>query len=134
VSTLVSLAFIGYILTAVCKTWAQRQRMMLAVVLITGAVIFWTLFEQAGSSLSLFADRNVNLLIFPSGDQLPRLRLRHPGPAGRGGHQPGANWIDTTMTSSQTQSFNAGFILIFAPVFAAMWASSASATWTRTRR
>ena len=30
-------------------------------------------------------------------------------------------FIDTTMTASQTQSFNAGFILIFAPIFAALW-------------
>src|SRR5690606_19681859 len=32
------------------------------------------------------------------------------------------SWINTSMTASQTQSFNAGFILIFAPIFAALWA------------
>jgi POT family proton-dependent oligopeptide transporter len=42
-------------------TKVERERMMLAMVLVFGAVVFWTLFEQAGSSLSLFADRNVNL-------------------------------------------------------------------------
>jgi POT family proton-dependent oligopeptide transporter len=121
-SILASLAFIVWILAAVCKTWAQRQRMMLAVVLITGAVIFWTLFEQAGSSLSLFADRNVNLLIFPEATRFLGFVFGTPAQLAAAGITPGANWIDTTMTSSQTQSFNAGFILIFAPVFAALWA------------
>jgi POT family proton-dependent oligopeptide transporter len=31
-------------------------------------------------------------------------------------------WIDSTIGAAQTQSFNAGFILIFAPIFAALWA------------
>ena len=31
-------------------------------------------------------------------------------------------WIDTQIGAAQTQSFNAGFILIFAPLFAAIWA------------
>jgi POT family proton-dependent oligopeptide transporter len=35
-------------------------------------------------------------------------------------------WIDTAIGAAQTQSFNAGFILIFAPIFAAMWAWLAS--------
>jgi POT family proton-dependent oligopeptide transporter len=121
-SILASLAFIGYILVAICKTWAQRQRMMLAVVLITGAVIFWTLFEQAGSSLSLFADRNVNLLLFPEATRFLGFVFGTPAQLAAAGIAPSGSWIDTTMTSSQTQSFNAGFILIFAPVFAAMWA------------
>ena len=34
---------------------------------------------------------------------------------------PGALWIDMGLNAAQTQSFNAGFILIFAPLFAAMW-------------
>ncbi|MET0272559.1 MAG: oligopeptide:H+ symporter, partial [Phenylobacterium sp.] len=84
-----SFAVIAYIIAVVCKTWVQRQRMMLAVVLILGAIVFFTLFEQAGTSLNLFAARNVEL----------------------GG-----------ISAAQTQSFNAGFILIFAPIFAAMWA------------
>jgi POT family proton-dependent oligopeptide transporter len=33
------------------------------VVLIFGSVVFFTLFEQAGSSLNLFADRNVDLAV-----------------------------------------------------------------------
>ncbi|MDB5466275.1 MAG: peptide transporter, partial [Phenylobacterium sp.] len=93
VSIMVCLVAILSIIAVVCKTWAERQRMMLAVVLIVGAVIFWTLFEQAGTSLNLFAARNVDLM---------------------------------GVQAAQTQSFNPGFILIFAPIFAAVWAWLAS--------
>jgi POT family proton-dependent oligopeptide transporter len=121
-SIVASLAFIVFILATVCKTWAQRQRMMLAVVLVTGAVIFWTLFEQAGSSLALFADRNVNLTLFPQAMQFLGFTFGTPDQMAAAGAAMDGRWIDTTMTSSQTQSFNAGFILLFAPVFAALWA------------
>jgi POT family proton-dependent oligopeptide transporter len=126
-SIVASLIFVGYILVSVCKTWAERQRMMLAMVLIFGAVVFFTLFEQAGSSLSLFADRNVDLGITAAGhvynlgvnvvvgtrDQVAALGAAVPA---------NALWIDTGLNAPQTQSFNAGFILIFAPIFAALWA------------
>src|SRR5262245_47759782 len=91
--SIVSLGYIGWYVVAKC-TKVERDRMLLALVLIFGAVVFFTLFEQAGSSLNLFADRNV---------QLPTEGF----------------W---NVTAAQTQSFNAGFILIFAPVFAALWA------------
>ncbi|KAK0349719.1 hypothetical protein LTR94_031975, partial [Friedmanniomyces endolithicus] len=47
-------------------SWAKGSRtefqmMLAAMVLIVFNVVFWTLFEQAGSSLTLFADRNTNL-------------------------------------------------------------------------
>lgn len=42
----------------------EFQMMMAAMVLVTFNVIFWTLFEQAGSSLTLFADRNTDLSVF----------------------------------------------------------------------
>jgi POT family proton-dependent oligopeptide transporter len=87
ICTVLSLGYIGWFLTRIGKV--ERERMMLAMVLIFGAVVFFTLFEQAGTSLNLFAARNVDLM---------------------------------GISAAQTQSFNAGFILIFAPVFAAMWA------------
>jgi POT family proton-dependent oligopeptide transporter len=88
-SSIVAFGAITLIIIFMCKTWVERQRMMLATVLIVGAVVFFTLFEQAGTSLNLFAARNVNLV---------------------------------GVTAAQTQSFNAGYILIFAPIFAAAWA------------
>src|SRR3546814_3089966 len=50
-------------------SWAKGskvefQMMVVAMVLITFNVVFWTLFEQAGSSLTLFADRNTELSVF----------------------------------------------------------------------
>lgn len=42
---------------------AEFQMMVSAMVLIIFNVVFWTLFEQAGSSLTLFADRNTDLAI-----------------------------------------------------------------------
>jgi len=86
-ATALSLLYIFIFLARLQKV--ERERMMLAVVLIFGAVVFFTLFEQAGTSLNLFAARNVEL---------------------------------GSISAAQTQSFNAGFILIFAPIFAAMWA------------
>ncbi|HET9511416.1 MAG TPA: peptide MFS transporter [Sphingomonas sp.] len=75
---------------------AEFQMMVVAMVLITFNTVFWTLFEQAGSSLTLFADRNTELNIL--GYQMP---------------------------AAQTQTFNALFIVIFAPVMAWLWASLA---------
>ncbi len=126
VSTGLSLLFIAWIIGFVCKTWVQRQRMMLAVVLIFGAVVFFTLFEQAGTSLNLFADRNVDLTITPVAMQFLGITIGTPAQLAAAGIEPSGLWIDATITAAQVQSFNAGFILIFAPIFAAMWAFLAS--------
>ncbi len=123
ISTILSLAAIVYILIFVCKNWVQRQRMMLAVVLIFGAVVFFTLFEQAGTSLNLFADRNVDLSVTQTplflGDFMT---IATPAQLAAAGVEARGIWIDSSITAAQTQSFNAGFILILAPIFAATWA------------
>ncbi len=87
------LGYIGWYMVTQCDRVA-RERLGLALVLIAGSVVFWTLFEQAGSSLSLFAERNTQL--------------------------PARGFV--SVNAAQTQSFNPGFILIFAPVFAGLWA------------
>ena len=123
VATIVSALAIIWIIARVCTNWQERQRMMLAVILILGAVVFFTLFEQAGTSLSLFASTNIDLALtkqaghflgFPIGTkaQLAAAGITPSGPFG---------WIDTEFGAAQTQSFNAGFILLFAPIFAALW-------------
>ena len=126
ISTLLSLAAILWVIVGVCKTWAQRQRMMLALVLIFGAVVFFTMFEQAGTSLNLFADRNVDLTIAPTEMQFLGITIGTPDQLAAAGITPTGFWIDATITAAQVQSFNAGFILIFAPIFAALWAWLAS--------
>lgn len=121
-ATIASLAFIAYIIVKVCENRIQRERMMLAVVLIFGSVVFFTLFEQAGTSLNLFADRNVDLSLTPTAVQLLGVTIGTPAQLAAAGITPTGFWIDATVTAAQTQSFNAGFILIFAPIMAALWA------------
>ena len=71
----------------------ERDRMIVALTLTMFSVLFWLLFEQSGSSLTLFADRNTDMTI--AGD----LRMNAP----------------------QTQFFNASMIVLLAPVFAMLW-------------
>ncbi len=99
--------------------------MMLAVVLIFGAVVFFTLFEQAGTSLNLFADRNVDMSVTSSATSFLGMPVGTEEQLAAAGIRPAGwwAWIDTSISAAQTQSFNAGFILIFAPIFAAMWAA-----------
>lgn len=121
-ATIASLAFIAYVIVKVCENRIQRERMMLAVVLIFGSVVFFTLFEQAGTSLNLFADRNVDLSLTPTAVQFLGVTIGTPAQLAAAGITPTGFWIDATVTAAQTQSFNAGFILIFAPIMAALWA------------
>jgi POT family proton-dependent oligopeptide transporter len=76
---------------------AEFQMMVVAMVLIVFNTVFWTLFEQAGSSLTLYADRNTDLSIFGL----------------------------FSISAGQTQFFNAFFIVAFAPVMAALWTTLA---------
>ena len=92
VASVLALGYLAYLM----RTQLSREeshRLILALILISAAVIFWTLFEQAGSSLNQFANRNTELSLF-----------------------------GVSITAAQTQSFNAGFILILAPIFSALWA------------
>ncbi|MBV9046255.1 MAG: MFS transporter, partial [Alphaproteobacteria bacterium] len=124
--TIAALIYLGLYMARNC-TPVERRRIGLAFVLMLGSVVFWTLFEQAGSSLSLFADRNTNLAIIGAPVQFSlfghTLFLGSKAMLAAANLAPGdVWWIDMTMTSSQTQSINPGFILIGAPVFAALWA------------
>ncbi len=88
------LIFAGMILWSVTALrGVERSRMIVALVLTIFSVLFWTLFEQAGSSMTLYADRNTDLHVV-------------------GGF---------AMNAAQTNFFNPAFIVIFAPVFAALW-------------
>jgi POT family proton-dependent oligopeptide transporter len=71
--------------------------MVAAIVLIIFNVVFWTLFEQAGSSLTLFADRNTDLSVFGL----------------------------FSISAGQTQFFNAFFLVALAPMFGALWVALA---------
>jgi POT family proton-dependent oligopeptide transporter len=118
-----SLGYILWFAFAKCEK-VERERLLLAVVLVLGAVVFWTLFEQAGSSLNLFAATNVNLQLLakPVTWFNGAVILGAPEQLAAAGINPSSGfWVNTAFNAAQTQAINAGWILIFAPLFAAMW-------------
>lgn len=53
----------------------ERGRLLVLLFLVAVSVVFWALFEQAGSSLNLFTKRNI---ILPSGVQASQLQSLNP--------------------------------------------------------
>ena len=118
-----SLGYILWVAFAKCEK-VERERLLLATVLVLGAVVFWTLFEQAGSSLNLFAATNVNLTLISKPVEWFGGSVVLGSPAqltAAGISTVGKFWVNTDFNAAQTQAINAGWILIFAPVFAALW-------------
>jgi POT family proton-dependent oligopeptide transporter len=70
----------------------EKKRLAAVVVLFTASALFWCMFEQAGSTLNLFAERSTDKRVV--GFEFP------------------ASWL---------QSLNALFIIALAPVFAWLW-------------
>lgn len=121
--SVLSLVYILWFAFVKCEK-VERERLLLATVLVLGAVIFWALFEQAGSSLNLFAATNVNLVLLSQPVQWfgGAVVLGSPEQlAAAGWSTAGKLWVNTSFNAAQTQALNAGWILIFAPVFAALW-------------
>lgn len=97
-------AWFGYLLIAtvvifflwlfLAASWTpeERKRLVVVAVLFAGAAIFWSVFEQAGSTLNLFAERSTNNSLLGFGF-------------------PASWW----------QSVNSAFIIVLAPVFAWVW-------------
>ena len=73
-------------------TGDEKKRIVYIFLLFVGAALFWSGFEQAGSSLNLFAERMTDRTIF--------------------GWEAPASWL---------QSINPLFIIIFAPVVGSLW-------------
>jgi len=74
----------------------EKKQVVVIMILVICAAVFWSGFEQAGSSLNLFAERYTDRLFF--GFEIP------------------AGWF---------QSINALFILILSPFIAALWVNLA---------
>ncbi len=116
------LGYIGSYMATKCTPW-ERNRMILALILIAASVVFWTLFEQAGTSLNLFAQDTTNLTLFAEPLRLGSFFIGTPEQLAAAGLPAGeVIFIDGSFGAAQAQSFNSGFILIFAPAFAALWA------------
>ena len=78
----------------------DRNRMLVCLVPMSYQIIFWSLFEQTGSSLNLMTDRNVDREI-----------------------------MGLTIPAAAFQSVNAFFIITLAPLFNMMWLYLARRGW-----
>jgi proton-dependent oligopeptide transporter, POT family len=122
IGSIAVLSYLGNFMARKC-TPRERNRMILALTLISASVVFWTLFEQAGTSLNLFAQDTTNLTLLTAPIQLGPLFIGTPEQLTAAGLSQSQVWfLDATFGAAQTQSFNSGFILLLAPAFAAMWA------------
>jgi len=72
----------------------ERRRGVVLVVLFLGSALFWSGFEQAGSSLNLFAERYTDRSVA---------------------------WLHFVIPTGWFQSLNSVFIILFAPFFAWLW-------------
>ena len=71
---------------------AERRRVQVVLVMFVACALFWSGFEQAGSSMNLFAKRHTDRFV--------------------GGFEIPAGWF---------QSVQPAFVILFAPVFSALW-------------
>jgi POT family proton-dependent oligopeptide transporter len=84
--------FFGWLFASGSWSPDERKKLYVIAALFLAAALFWSVFEQAGSTLNLFADRNTHNEVF--------------------------GWA---YPSSWFQSLNSLFLIIFAPVFAWLW-------------
>lgn len=85
----------GYIISDPSLTKIERNRIWVIYIIAFFVIFFWAAFEQAGASLTYFAEEQTNR------------------------HIDLFNW---TVPTSYFQSVNAVAIIIFAPIFVAIWA------------
>jgi POT family proton-dependent oligopeptide transporter len=88
--------FFTWLLMAKGYSPIERGRFWAILVLFIASALFWSAFEQAGSTLNLFAERNTNLHAW----DFPLWGL---------------------FRASYFQAFNSVFIIALAPVFAWLW-------------
>ena len=87
-----AIVYFGSILVFGSLTTAEKKRVVLIFVFFLAAVMFWAGFEQAGSSMNLFASRLTDRMI--------------------------GSW---EMPASFLQSVNSIFIILFAPFVGMLW-------------
>jgi proton-dependent oligopeptide transporter, POT family len=89
---LLAVAFFGYVLVFGGLTTAEKKRVGVIAIFFVSAAVFWSGFEQAGSSFNLFAERYTDRVLF--GWEMP------------------ASWL---------QAVNPMFIILLSPLFATLW-------------
>jgi len=98
---LIVVALVGIPLFAMLKgTKEEFQRTLVLMVLIASSVVFWALFEQSAGSMTLYADRVVDRTV-----------------------------MGTELRASMFGSLNPFFIIVCAPLFAALWIWLARKGW-----
>jgi POT family proton-dependent oligopeptide transporter len=88
----IAVAYFAYLFAVGNLTGNEKRRMAVIFVLFVFAAVFWAAFEQAPTSLNLFAKDFTNRSFF--------------------GYEVPALWF---------QSINSLFIIVFAPIFAGLW-------------
>jgi POT family proton-dependent oligopeptide transporter len=91
-----ALVYFAWLLTLARLNSDEKKRVVAIFILFLGATVFWAGFEQAGSSLNLFAERYTQRLF--------------------GAFEIPAGWF---------QSLNSLFLISLAPAFAATWVALA---------
>ena len=89
-----ALGYFGYLLLFAGLGGAERNRVYVMLALFIASAVFWAGFEQMGASFNLFADRYTDRMVF--GYEIP---------------------------AGVLQGVNPIFIILFAPVLAALWLS-----------
>jgi POT family proton-dependent oligopeptide transporter len=88
--------YFAYVFIGGKLTREERNRMIVVVALVIACAMFWAGFEQAGSSLNLFAERFTDRVI--------------------GGFEIPASWF---------QSLNPAMIIVLAPFYSMLWVALA---------
>ncbi len=89
---LIPFAYFGALFARGGFTVAEKNRIIAIIVLYLGAALFWSSFEQAGSTLTLFADRHTENQV-----------------------------LGKSFPTTWWQSVNALYIILLTPVFAWLW-------------
>ena len=90
--------YFAYLFLAAELTAEERRHALVIVVLFLGSALFWSGYEQAGSSLNLFAERYTDRVVGAGQFVIP------------------TGWF---------QSLNPAFVIVFAPAFAWLWVALA---------
>ena len=116
------LLVVGY--TVIKLHGAERSRMLVAQVLIFFSVLFWALFEQAGSSLTLFADQSTEM---PSWFNAAQTQMFNPGIIVIGGPLMAALWVWLAKRNAEPSTpvkFSFGLMFVGLGFLVLMWAAA----------
>lgn len=95
IQIILAVLVLGYLVFYAMKLEKEKaERIFVIIILLVFSTMFWAFFEQAGSSLTLFTDQNVDRTVF-----------------------------GLTIPASTFQSVNPMFIVALAPLFTMLWNS-----------